>query len=461
MSKLKVLCFLDNALGRDTEIVLPLVYVFEKYLNADVTVKFIWELLQIKFLKPDVLLLPNVVGHHMYVEAAKYASKSGIKVLALESEGNFRTDGTFDYWGFNKEKKVYQDWLTCWSERTKSYLESILPEQDKKKLVVTGATGFDRFQFQSEVPRKQFLEKNQLPAYEKIIGYAGWAFGKLYGAHREESFYGLRNQKGDENAFEWVEHQRVFVRETLRKVIENNEDTLFILKKHPKENFESDPIEGANEMNELLEYANVRYVKNEILTPDLISVCDIWLGFETTTSLEAWLWDTPTLLINNDPDFPRSELQYGSHLVADYTQLQSCIDEYYVKGSIAQFDSSEMREKRQTLIKDSIGFNDGKNHLRAMVKFKDTLLEKPLKKNFSLNLRHLRLYLLMHLGRHFYYKSLFLRLPKFKKTVYVFENRKMPGFIDRKKECFAALDRFYKEQGIDRKLKNNNWNIFA
>lgn len=461
MSQPRVLCFLDNPLGRDTEIVLPIIYVMEKYLGAEVKTKFIWDLLHIKIWKPDVILLPNVIGHHMYVEAAIFAKKNNIAVLALESEGNFGTDGKFNYWGYNKNKKIYQDWLTCWSERTKNYLTEVVDRSDSEKIILTGATGFDRFSFEKFPSRRSFLTKYGFSHFTKVIGYAGWAFGKLYGAHLQDSFHELSKWRGREEALKWIEEQRVNVREVLRKLIETNTDTLFVLKKHPKENFESDPVEGSNEMNELLNYENVIYLKNEESTADLINVSDVWLGFETTTTQEAWLLKKETILINTEPDFPRSKLCTGSVIVADAEQLQDYLDEYFKTGEIVDFHSENLIRARLIALKDSIGFSDGRNHLRSLFYFRNSIPTKHGTKSVSVNIRHLRLFVLMHIGRFFFSKSLFLKIPKFRKTIYVFENRTLPGFSERKKDLDRSLDLFYQEQGLDITLKNNNWDNFA
>ncbi len=458
MSKARVLCFLDNPLGRDTEILLPVTYCIEKYLGAEVLFKFLWDILFIKIWKPDVVLLPNIKGHHMYVEIAAFSKKNNIIVLALESEGNFKTDGSFPYWGFNKKKILYQEWLTTWSERIRSHLKDVLDKEDHSKLVVTGGTGFDRYIFEEFKGREELLSQYGFEKYSKVIGYAGWAFGKLYGTHKDESFLHFKDWKPRNEALKWVESQRIFVRDILESVIKKNPDVLFILKKHPKENYESDPVEGPNEMNELTSYDNVLYLKNEESIADLINISDLWLAFESTTAVESWMLGKATILINSDPEFPRSSPYWASVVVDNAQKLQNCIDEYYESGSIAQFRAKEnLREKA---IEDSIGFGDGKNHLRVAYHFRKSIPEKHQSRKVPLNLRHLRLFLLMHLGRFFYNRALFMRLPKFKKTLYVFENRLMPGFEERKKACYDFLEQFHKKEGIDAELEMNNWSKF-
>lgn len=438
--KIKVICFLDNPLGRDTEIVLPVTFCMEEYLNCEVTFLFLWDMLKIKFIKPDIILLPNTRGHNVYFEIAKFGHQCGITILALESEGNFRTDGKSSFWGYNIDKIHYQKLLICWSERIRNYLmDQRIASQDK--LVVTGGTGFDRYIFEQSENRESFLAKYNKLGYKKVIGYAGWAFGKIFG--REKNFAMYSYGESIEQANNWVNMNRIFVREVLRKIIVRNPDILFLLKKHPKESYEDDIVEWPNEMNELLEYPNTMYFKTEEDIKTLISISDLWMGFETTTLMESWLMKKETILINNEVDFPRGNLFKGSLIASDFESLQQYIDEFYAKGRIEQFYNTDLLSNRQKLVSESIGFQDGLNHLRTIKAFLPHIKKNRNQQNIPINFRHLRLFVLMHLGRWFYNRKLFSGLPKFKKTIYVFENRSLPGFKERRKELYSNLKIFH------------------
>ncbi|MGM0581225.1 MAG: BFO_1060 family glycosyltransferase [Bacteroidota bacterium] len=444
--KINVFCFLDNALGRDTEIVLPVCYALEKYHNCQISYFFIWDIYEIKKQVPDMVLLPNTRGHHMYVEIAEYAYKNDIKVLALESEGNFKTDGTFNYWGYNLKKKVYQEWVTSWSERTKQYLEKII-DSEKEKVVLTGGTGFDKYQILESKDRKTILTKYNKENFKKVIGYAGWSFGKLYGSHKNISFK-LVYPEDKEKKYKWVEYHRIFVRDILKTAIENNPDILFILKKHPKETFESDIKEGLNEMNELAHYENVLYLRKEEDVMDLINISDIWMGFKTTTALEAWILGKPTILINDGHKYSIDNLFKGSVIANKSSTLQEYIKEYYTTHKIRKFNEPEIKSTRNQIIGDSIGFADGLNHMRATDYFAKSLTKRKVNYKPKLSLRHLRLYYLMHLGKYFYQKNIFKVLPYFNKTIYVFENRNLPGFHAFKKKYYKSLEVFHTENDV-------------
>ncbi len=255
-----------------------------------------------------------------------------------------------------------------------------------------------------------------------------------------------------------MEHYRQFVRDILRIAIENNPDILFIFKRHPKEAFESDLSEGPNEMNELLDYDNVLYFWHEEQIHDLINVSDFWMGFETTTALEAWMLNKQTVLINDETDFPRNNLHIGSPKVSNYTALQTVIKEFYDKGNIEIFNKPDLEKNREFLISDTIGYADGKNHLRVLYFLLKTIdsVEPGLSKA-KINLRHARLYYLMHFGKYFFSKSIFKKLPYLKKTIYVFESMNLNGFENRKKEYESDMNDFYKKHHIDEKLKNRDW----
>jgi hypothetical protein len=456
MKKIKLLAFVDNPLGRDTEILLPVTYLFEKHFNIEVKYKFIWDLLNIKIWRPDVILLPNVRGHNLYVEIAYFARKAGIIVLALDSEGNFPTDGSFDYWGYNKSKEIVQEWVTCWSQKTVDYAKTIIPTNGHNKIILTGATGFDRYLFMPQTSRAEMLGSLDAGHFTKVIGYAGWAFGKIHSHRKEESFVRFFPENRS-YAWEWLENQRINVHEILKTAIQNNPKILFILKKHPKEDFEDQPIEGLNEMNELIHYPNVRYIKNEFPIEDLISTSDIWTGFETTTLFEAWLLKKPTIVLNNEVNFPRVPHYKGSLIAKDQNEFQSYIDAHFNEHNLETRLPTQTIANRTSLMNAAIGFHDGFNHLRTLYYFRHSIPQVSAKKEIPLNWRHLRLYLLMHVGRFFYHKKLFLKLPGFRKSIYVFENRNLPHFEKRKEKVYSALRGFHQKMKISPFLDENKW----
>lgn len=452
-STYKVLCFTDNDTGRDVEMVLPLRYFAERFLNCKFTHAFVYDVFAVYRIKPDIVLLPNTVGSPLYFEISKYAVSQNIPVFALVSEGNFRTDGTFNYWGYNVDKKFYQEYLCLWSQRTLQFMRKELPEF-ADKLVCTGGTGFDRYNIYEFMSKEEFFDKRKIKRYNKIIGYAGWAFGKLYNKQGlEELLYYFKN---DNSRLEWLKKQREEVEEILRKAIENNPDTLFILKKHPNEENPSILTEGLNEMNRLLGYENVLYVKNDENIHDLISISDFWVSFESTTALEAWIMGKQTLLINPDPEWARDELYRGAVIVRDYETFQKLIDGFYKTGKIEGFDDKEKEQNRIKIIKDTIGAGDGFNHIRAAYYFKKTIdiaRERQIQSKFSL--KYFIMYALMHIGKYFYNKKVFENLYKFKKTVWIFERFRLTQIPVLYQKYSKQLDAFYRKNNIQVKFEKN------
>jgi hypothetical protein len=447
--KIKLLCLLDDDYGRDVEIVLPVLYFAERYLNCDLSFAFAWNAHEIYRQKPDVVFIPNATGSPFYHQIAKYAVEQNIRVFALESEGNFRTDDSFDYWGYNPDKYFYQDYICLWSKRTCDFLLDKLP-QFKENIVLTGATGFDRYRIYEFEDREDFLKRKNLTGFKKIIGYAGWAFGKIYNAQGREEISLLIQD------FKWLEAQMLFVESVLKKAIENNPDILFILKRHPNEANPSIVEEGPNEMNRLKNYPNVIYITEKENIHDLINVSDIWLGFETTSALEAWLLkDIPTILINPEPDFNRDKLYMGSVLVKDYNQLQILIDEFYSKGKVESFYAEELKNCREWLIQDTIGYSDGFNHIRTGYYLQKTI-EKidPTKHRYKFKIKFFIRYLLIYFGKFFFKKEVFIKLPKFKKAIWILERYKLEKIKFYINNYWPYLDRYHEKNQIKRKLND-------
>ncbi|NOZ33893.1 MAG: hypothetical protein GXO80_01165 [Chlorobi bacterium] len=458
--KIHILCFFDNDKGRDFEILMPVLYYAEKYLNAVTENAFIFDIDKIRRAKPDLVILANTIGSENHHLIAKYASENGIKVFALISEGNFRTNGTFNYWGYNTDKIIYQEYVCLWSQRTKDFLLKELPRY-ADKMVLTGATGFDRYKIYKFETKESFLKRYNLEKFKKVIGYAGWAFGKL---HNSSGLTEIRNthKENAEARIKWMHEQQTLIEDILRKAIENNPDTLFILKRHPNEIHPHLTQRDNNEMINLEQYPNVLYLRNEEAVHTLISVSDIWTAFESTTTIEAWMMkDIPTIFINPDVNFVRDINYKGTVIVKSYYEFQAKINEFYSTGQISEMFEQNKIEARKQIIKDVIGFGDGFNHIRAGYYLNQTVKKiKPGQKHkIKINYLYFFRYLLLKTGSIFYIKSLFLKLPKFKKTVWLFDRFKLKNIEFVKNKYFSYLDDFHKENNIYEFMKKLNARI--
>lgn len=454
-NKYKALCFLDDDHGRDVEIMIPLIYFAERELNCEVDFSFMWNIHDIYRKKPDIILLPNTIGSRLHHRVTKYAHENNIKVFALISEGIFRTNGTFNYYGYNVDKVFYQDYICHWSERTKIFFDKEIPELGMRN-VTTGAVGFDRYTIYDFISREEYLRNKGLEKFKKVVGYAGWAFGKIYNAQGREE---LKVINKDVNArIRWMEDQMFKVEAILRTAIESNPDVLFILKRHPNEANPTITRENPNEMIRLRDYPNVLYITANENLHDLISVSDIWIGFETTTAIEAWLMGKQTVFINPDPDFNRTNIYTGNPVLRTQEEFVNAINEFYKNGEIPRFYSQQHKNNREQIYRDTIGFADGMNHIRAGYYLKKSLEEITPGEGESKEIRfspgYWFMYFLLMTGRFFYIRKLFLKLPKFKKTVWMFEKWRLENVRKLQDHYKKYLDRFYSQNNISEKVSS-------
>ena len=456
--RLKALCYLDNDKGRDIEILIPVLYYAERYLDLDIEEAFIFDIDKVRRSKPDLVIIANTIGSRNHHCIAKYAYENGIKVFALISEGNFRLDGTFNYWGYNTDKVIYQQYVCSWSKRTLEYLSAELPHL-KDRLVLTGATGFDRYKIYDFETKSSFLKRYKLTQYDKIIGYAGWAFGKLYNPAGLIEIKNTHKENAD-TRIKWMIKQQKLVESVLREAVEKNPDVLFVLKRHPNEIHPHFTQKDNNEMVNLDSYPNVLYLRNEEDVHTLISISDIWTAFESTTVLEAWMMkEIPTLFINPDPDFKRDVNFRGTVVVNSYENFQMKIDEFYQTGRVSEMFDKERIKYRQEILENVIGFADGLNHIRAGYYLSKTVdgIKNTHPKDVKIKTLFVIRFFLLHIGKYFYKKSVFLKLPRLKKTVWIFERFRLKNFEQTKNKYYSFLDVFHDRYELSEKIKRKKF----
>ena len=167
--------------------------------------------------------------------------------------------------------------------------------------------------------------------------------------------------------------------------------------------------------------------------------------------------DKPTLMINPDTNFRRADLWNGSIAVKNEEEMLRAFEEKFVKENNTFFTPEKVMSNRASIIADSIGFADGLNHLRCVKAFKGHFDQS---NNDStkvrLNAKFLRLYWLLHIGKWFYIPWLFKRLPKFKKTVWIFENHKLLKVKEVKISNYLFLDAFYERKNLATKIHDES-----
>ncbi len=452
------ICFLQEDKGRDTEIVLPIVYAAEKFLNCKVDFVLKWNAHLIYKKKPDFVIIPaNCKGSKMFHEIAKYAYSQNIKIFSVVSEGNFNEKRHKNIFGYNTDKFFYQDYVCAWSKRIQLFMQEKNQAQ-KDQIVLTGASGFDRFKIYKFRDRKSFLAKYDKSEYNKVISYSGWAFGKVqYEQGRLE--LELDESKRDAKVA-WTNSQRIAVRDSLKYVIEAYPDVLFVLKQHPSEYYPGLVLDQLNEMSELASYDNVLYIQGQSEgIHDVISIADIVLGFETTSAIETWIMgDTPTIFLNEDVNFPRVNTYEGCLIAKDGKELSSYIQAFYEKGTIEAFFSQDIKRKREEIIVNTIGYKDGLNHLRHLKYLNKTLLKIDVNQiKYKKSSYFSRLYLFFRLMKPFYKLKLVSKLPWFSKFNWVFERYKLDNIKVLQEEYKPFMESFYQKKQIDEDFLKRFW----
>jgi surface carbohydrate biosynthesis protein len=433
-------CFLVSNESRDYFLLLGIIYYLERFENFEISFEFIWDAYKIKKTKPSLVILPNERGNDLYYEVAQYCKENNILVISNDSEGNFNTQINYDFWGYNLQKDIVCPFIFTWNSRVKEFLIKKY-KIEEKRLKLAGAPGFDKYKYLPKIEKNTILKKYNKQNFTKIVGYAGWAFGKLQNSELSDIISNLGREKKE--GVKWLTEQRDLVEDCLKTVVEQYPDILFILKKHPRENFESDYKDSRNEMNQLRHYPNVLYLKDEEDIQNLIQISDLWMAFESTSIMEAWLMNIPTLMINPDRHFTRVDLYKGSAFVKNPKEILNVFQDFFTHNDKSFCCKNEELAERASIIQNSIGFDDGFNHLRFVKPLIPFIKETKSPVKIRTNQRFLRFYFLLHIGKHFYSKKLFERLPKLKKTIWIFENYKLQKVNRDKKIHFQNLNEFY------------------
>lgn len=349
--------------GRDQEALILVNYSLRKkgYSVKEASI-FNWRYWLLKY-NPRLLLLMSPTGAQINFKVARYASKRHIPVVTLVSEGLVEQDQQIMKWGHNEDRVLYARMNLQWSEAARNIIvksEPLLAGRVK----VSGGPGFDRYAIYRFMHRREFLSKYS-KEYDAVIGVAGWNFATAhqYVAHTpapEKHVSGAGFQSEDTGAATArFAQDRVELNAILDKMIETNPRILFLLKYRP-----NIIDKNATEFRGLRRHSNVVEIKDEEAVANCINVSDFWIAYESTTCLEAWLLNKQTVCINpSGPDFaPRSAIYMGAPVCESIDEVQTAIDSFYASQKIPGF--AELLQIRQQIIKDSIQWADGKNHMR-------------------------------------------------------------------------------------------------
>lgn len=361
MARIDVLNLEWASSGRDIHIIEPVLCYLE--LNG-YTVRrssYLFGLIKMLIIYPKMLVLSNNCGSVCNFIASKLAYKLGIKVVTLSSEGDYcvlnnengKNSIESFFWGWDLKKEFPVDLHLEWSSKNIDFIKKYVNNSKDlmKNIKVSGATGFDRYKLFSFKTKEMFLNEHGLKGYKKVVGYAAWGFDALY----DKSFCEAATFARTEEYINFHKRNRDLLKILLQNLVSNNPHMIFIMKRHPGE-----LIFEETELCGLEKYDNVLIIKDEEKIEDLINVCDLWMAYESTTCLEAWLLNKETLLINPIPFFiERSDIATGSPVKQSYEEIQKDIDVANVAGF------KELESTRTELIHKIIEYDDGINYKRA------------------------------------------------------------------------------------------------
>lgn len=377
--------------SRDTNIVDPTLVSLEDRFGYKIVRDSIWHgFFKILKYRPKSLIMSNELGAIENYLICKFAYAIGLKVIVFISEGlNYEcTDEisqkkleTEMFFGHNTDHTKLWDMKLLWSYATRDIFRKYITEARDSNLKVSGATGFDSYKL-LHFDSQSILKKLGKQEYKKVILLVGFAFD-LY------PMLDLERSSADEKTINWLYDQRLKVRDIYKELIENNRDTLFILKHHPGSiNLDDTEFNGIMDI-----YDNTITIHKNVSIRELLWVSDIIIAFDSTVCLEAWLLGKPSILVNpEEGTFPRSWNYFGSPIVRNIQDIQAMVDEFYSCGYIQKF--MDLQSKRDEIVKKQIQFDDGFNYLRA-AKLIDEELHKPTKHLFNkkiLKLMFLRLF---------------------------------------------------------------------
>lgn len=314
--------------------------------------------------RPRLLYLADPRGANVNYRAALFARSRGFPIVTVTAEGNFKPERISEmFWGHVAEKQMVEDLNLQWSTRARDLAVGVAPAIHDR-LRVTGGVAFDRYRLYEFATKAEWMSKYGL-RFERMVGYASWTFDRL--ERDDASARSFKQAMGDDGLAR-IARDRAGLRETLSRLARDNPDTLFLLKEHP-----GVVASQHSEIAGLDTLENVMVVRDEEPVADCIAACDVWTAFDSTTCLEAWLLDKPTLLINpTGADFERDETHRGSAVFSDAGEIQAALDSWYRGDGVPGF--AERAPARRDVIEGTIQWDDGKNHLRA-VHYIEQLLE--------------------------------------------------------------------------------------
>lgn len=303
----------------------------------------------LKKYRPKILFITNTTGAFINQQVSRFAKKLKIPVITTISEGNLKEDYVQEMvWGHNKERISFEEKYLVWSSRSK---KMILNHNKKLSNIVniSGSAGHDKYFILKN------LLLNNIKKHQVTIGVGCWGFD-----------YYMSSSKGNDSIpqidKDFFMKERDGFNEILSNIIKNNQDCKFIFKEHPG-NLLGHIGSG---IESCINFPNVEVYDNDKTIFDCILESDLWITYDSTTAMEAWLLDKQTCILNpSKSKWPhmRDQMHLSQPILNSVKDLQEAIDSIKSGDIISGFN--DFKNIRKKVIKEVIEWNDGLNHVRV------------------------------------------------------------------------------------------------
>ena len=302
----------------------------------------------IKKLKPKLIFMTNTTGSSLNQALSRYGKSKGIKIVTTYSEGYLREEAMDEMvWGHNHDKIPFEDSIGVWSHRS---LEMI-----KKEYPILGNI--------TNVSGSIFIDKNIISNIKTkndkqnqrdlTIGIGCWGFDIFMDPERSKVY--------TNSVISFFKDQRNKFNRELSKIIENNQDINFIIKQHPGNTF---GYKGSG-VESCVQYDNVEIYQNDKSINWCIQNSNLWITYDSTTALEAWMLNIETCLLNpGGSNWPinRDQMHLNQPIYNDAISIQHAINLLKIKKNNFKFEKHFPQKEK--IISEISQWTDGLNHVR-------------------------------------------------------------------------------------------------
>ena len=370
----------------------------------------------LQIFSPKIIFVSNIAGAKINVELAEFAKKKNISLITGFGEGNFRKENLEEFiWGWNRNQEILFKKIFCWNSFAyKSLIE--LGENISKKARLTGSPGHDKYKV---IPFKKTNKKI-------TIGIGCWGFGYYEVNKSKESHFFLEAREKFNNI--------------LISFIESQPNIEFIIKLHPGETLGL----WGNGVERCDEYQNVKILYLESIQ-EAIAESDIWLTFDSTTTIDAWLAGKETFRLNPDNISwePREKFFDAQINANNLNELNEYLEHFKKHRKLPR--SNEFEEIKQRYIESMIYRSDGLNHVRCGNEIIQTIQNIPSHQDHILTVED-KLDVLITDIKHFL-KILF-KIPS--KGAENSKNWNLDNLLNWSGELYRYQKKFYKDLNLSR-----------